>query len=43
MKDNNMEVCENPDLESFQTAVQSVYDAHPEFEEYITRIQEALS
>ena len=43
MKDNNMEVCETPDLESFQTAVQSVYDAHPEFEEYITRIQEALS
>lgn len=43
MKDNGMEVCETPDLESFQSAVQSVYDAHPEFADYITRIQEALS
>ena len=43
MKDNGMEVVENPDLESFQAAVQSVYDAYPQYADYITRIQEALA
>ncbi len=43
MKTNGMEVVENPDLESFQAAVQSVYDAYPQYADYITRIQEALA
>lgn len=43
MKDNGMEVVEEPDLESFQAAVQSVYEAYPQFADYITRIQEALA
>lgn len=43
MKDNGMEVCEEPDLESFKAAVQSVYDAYPQFDDYISRINEALS
>ena len=43
MKDNGMEVVETPDLESFQAAVQSVYDAYPQYADYITRIQEALA
>lgn len=38
-----MEVVETPDLESFQAAVQSVYDAYPQYADYITRIQEALA
>ncbi len=43
MKTNGMKVVENPDLESFQAAVQSVYDAYPQYADYITRIQEALA
>ncbi|MFQ8776961.1 MAG: hypothetical protein ACLR78_05410 [Roseburia sp.] len=37
-----MEVVENPDVDSFRAAVQSVYDAYPDYADYITRIQDAL-
>ena len=39
---NGMEVVENPDVDSFRAAVQSVYDAYPDYADYITRIQDAL-
>ena len=37
-----MEVVENPDVDSFRAAVQSVYDAYPDYADYIKRIQDAL-
>lgn len=43
MKDNGMEVIENPDLESFKAAVQPVYDKYTEYADYIARIQEVTS
>ena len=43
LKDNGMEVIESPDLDSFKTAVQSVYDQYPQYADYMTRIQETLS
>lgn len=42
LKDNGMEIVETPDLASFQTAVQSVYEAYPQYAEYLTRIQNQL-
>lgn len=42
LKDNGMEIIETPDLASFQAAVQSVYDAYPQYAEYLTRIQNQL-
>ena len=42
IKDHGMEVVENPDVDSFRAAVQSVYDAYPDYADYITRIQDAL-
>ena len=43
MKDNGMEVNEEPDLDAFKAAVQSVYDAYPEYAENLARIQEAAA
>lgn len=43
LKDNGMEIVENPDVESFRAAVQPVYDAYPQYGEYIARIQAALA
>ena len=42
IKSHGVEVIEAPDVDSFRTAVQSVYDAYPQYAEYIGRIQEAL-
>ena len=38
MKDNGMEVVEDPDLDSFKAAVQPVYDAYPQYADYLARI-----
>ena len=43
MKDNGMEVVEEPDLDSFREAVQPVYDAYPEYADYLARIQAAVA
>ena len=43
LKDNGMEIVENPDVDSFRAAVQPVYDAYPQYGEYIQRIQAALA
>lgn len=42
LKDNGMEVIEDPDLDSFKTAVQSVYDSYPQYADYLSRIQSEL-
>ncbi len=36
---NGVAVIENPDLESFKTVVQSVYDKYPAYAEYLKKIQ----
>ena len=43
LKDNGMEIIENPDVESFRAAVKPVYEAYPQYGEYIARIQAALA
>ena len=43
IKDNGVEVIEDPDIESFREAVQTVYDAYPQYAEYIDRIHEELA
>ena len=43
LKDNGMEIVENPDVDSFRAAVQPVYDAYPQYSEFIERIQKALA
>lgn len=43
IKSHGVEVIENPDMESFRAAVQSVYDAYPQYADYIARIQEQLA
>ena len=43
IKDNGIEVVENPDVDSFRSAVASVYDAYPQYADYIARIQAALA
>ena len=43
IKDNGVEVVEDPDIDSFREAVQPVYDAYPQYADYITRIQETLA
>ena len=43
MKDNDMEVIEDPDLDAFKAAVQSVYDAYPDYAENLAKIQEAAA
>ena len=43
IKEAGVEVVEDPDIESFREAVQSVYEAYPQYEEYISRIHEELA
>ena len=43
IKDNGIEVVENPDVESFREAVKVVYDAYPQYADYIARIQAELA
>ncbi len=43
LKDNGMEIVENPDVDTFRAAVQPVYDAYPQFADYIARIQATLA
>ena len=43
IKDNGVEVVEDPDIDSFREAVQSVYDSYPQYAEYIDRIHEELA
>ena len=43
MKDNGMEVIEEPDMESFKAAVQPVYDKYTQYADYVARIQEVTS
>lgn len=42
LKDNGMEIVENPDLASFQAGVQSVYDHYPQYADYLARIRSEL-
>ncbi|MCC8108512.1 MAG: TRAP transporter substrate-binding protein [Planctomycetes bacterium] len=41
LRDNGMEIVENPDVDSFKAVVQSVYNSYPQFAEDLKRIQEA--
>lgn len=41
--DNGMEIVEEPDLASFQEAVQSVYDQYPQYADYLARIKAELA
>jgi tripartite ATP-independent transporter DctP family solute receptor len=43
IKDNGIEVVENPDVESFREAVKVVYEAYPQYADYIARIQAELA
>ena len=43
LKDNGMEIVENPDVDSFRAAVTPVYEAYPEYADYIARIQAQLA
>lgn len=42
LKDGGMEVIEDPDIASFQAAVQSVYDSYPQYADYLNRIKTEL-
>ena len=42
LKENGMEVIEDPDLESFKAAVQPVYDKYSQYSDYLKRINEAI-
>ncbi|MCR5089020.1 MAG: TRAP transporter substrate-binding protein [Oscillospiraceae bacterium] len=43
IKDNGIEVVENPDVDSFREAVKVVYEAYPQYADYIARIQAELA
>ena len=43
LKDNGMEIVETPDVDSFRAAVQPVYEAYPQYADYIARIQAQLA
>lgn len=43
LKKAGMEVVENPDVDSFKTAVKSVYGMFPQYADGVKRIQDALS
>ena len=43
MKDNGMEVIEDPDLDSFKEAVQPVYEQYDQYADYVSRIQEVIA
>lgn len=42
LKDGGMEIIEDPDMASFQAAVQSVYDSYPQYADNLARIQAEL-
>ncbi len=41
LRDNGMEIVEDPDVESFKAVVQSVYNSYPQFADDLKRIQDA--
>ncbi|MCR5346949.1 MAG: TRAP transporter substrate-binding protein [Fretibacterium sp.] len=43
IKEHGVQVVENPDVESFRSAVQSVYSAYPKYKDTIARIQALLA
>ena len=43
MKDNGMEVVEDPDLNSFKEAVQPVYEQYSQYADYVSKIQEVIA
>lgn len=43
MKDNGMEVVEDPDIDSFKAAVQPVYDAYPQYADYVQKINDVIA
>lgn len=43
LKDNGMEVIEEPDLTSFKEAVQPVYEQYTEYSDYVSRIQDVIA
>lgn len=43
MKDNGMEVIEDPDIDSFKAAVQPVYDAYPQYADYVQKINDVIA
>ncbi len=43
LKDNGMEVIEEPDLASFKEAVQPVYEQYSEYSDYVSRIQDVIA
>ena len=43
MKDNGMEVIENPDLTSFKEAVKPVYDQYPQYAEVVEKINAVIA
>ena len=43
IKDHGITVEENPDVDSFREAVQVVYEAYPQYADYLNRIQETLA
>ena len=43
IKSNGVEVVEEPDVDSFREAVQPVYEAYPQYADYIARIQAQLT
>ena len=43
IKEHGVEVIEDPDVDSFRSAVQPVYDAYPQYADYIARIQTILA
>lgn len=42
LKDGGMEIVEDPDIASFQAAVQSVYDSYPQYADYLSSIKAEL-
>jgi len=43
IKEHGVTVVEDPDVDSFRAAVQSVYESYPQYAEYIARIQAQLA
>lgn len=43
IKEHGVTVVEDPDVDSFRAAVQSVYESYPQYSEYIARIQAQLA
>ncbi len=43
MKDNGMEVDEDPDVDSFREAVKSVYEDYPQYDDYVQKINDVIA